>query len=265
MKGNLALAVLLLVSNLTIVSAQVESWARPPASKPPAPASEERQERIRAAFDRLPLHFEANQGQAGSDVKFLARGAGGSVLVGRNEAVLAGNGTPAVRMKFVGANPRSAVEGLEKLPGKVNYFLGSDPKQWRRGVETYGKVRWRQVYPGIDVVWYGRGGQVEYDVVVAPGAKPGRVRMRFEGAEKLEVAPAGDLVIHTAGGALRQRSPLVYQGRGGERKQIAGRYVVQGRNEVGFEVGAYDTERELVLDPTRRHSASPRRRHRGRR
>ena len=108
--------------------------ARPEASKPPAGG--DREDRTRAAFARLPLHFEENRGQAGPEVKFLARGVGGSVLVGSNEAVLAGRETPAVRMTFVGASPRPAVEGLDKLPGKVNYFLGNDPKQWRRGVET---------------------------------------------------------------------------------------------------------------------------------
>lgn len=98
-------------------------------------------------------------------------------------------------MKLVGAQTRPAISGLEELPGKLNYFIGNDPRKWRKGVSTYSKVKYRDVYPGVDVVYHGNQGQLEYDFVIAPGKSPRRIKMAFTGMERITVDPDGALVL----------------------------------------------------------------------
>jgi hypothetical protein len=165
-------------------------------------------------------------------------------------------------MKLVGANPQPTVAGLEELPGKANYFLGNDPRRWRSNVPTYRRVKYQQVYPGIDLVYYGQQ-QLEYDLVVAPGADPKSIRLSFVGADKLEVDGEGNLVLQKAGGKLVQHAPNIYQEIHGSKRTIPGRYfLVANENpqlstghapgpaqQVGFEVDSYDPNRTLVIDP----------------
>src|SRR5262249_19862943 len=147
-------------------------------------------------MQRIPLHFEANRGQTDRQAQFMARGSGYSLFLTPKEAVLvlrktegrkgrreegvtktphASRLTPhasVLRMKLLGANPHPKANGEERLPGQVNYFLGNDPKKWRTDVPTYQKVRYRSVYPGVDLLYYGNQEQLEYDFVVSPGANP---------------------------------------------------------------------------------------------
>src|SRR5262249_12992669 len=139
-------------------------------------------------------------------------------------------------------------------PGKVNYFRGNDPRKWRTGIPTYAKVRYRGVYAGVDVVYYGAQRQLEYDFVVAPGADPTRIRLAVTGAEALGVDGAGDLLLRTATGALRLHKPLIYQGMGSARREVDGGYVVIGKDRVGFRVAAYDAGKPLVIDPVLSYS-----------
>jgi hypothetical protein len=150
---------------------------------------------------------------------------------------------------LAGANPSPHVTGRDELPGKSNYFVGNDPARWRTNVPAYARVHYRDVYPGVDLVYYGNQGQLEYDFVVAAGADPGRIRMSFDGARDIRIDARGDLMLHVAGGDLRQHKPVVYQEVAGVRQQIAGRYVMKGKGQVGFELGAYDETRPLVIDP----------------
>src|SRR5438093_8462015 len=108
-----------------------------------------------------------------------------------------------LRMKFVGANPKTRVKGQKELPGKANYFIGNDPKKWRTNVPTYAKVQYRDLYPGIDLIYYSNQRQLEYDLVVAPGADPNRIQLGFEGAEDVRVDGEGNLVIEVSGGEVR--------------------------------------------------------------
>jgi hypothetical protein len=189
--------------------------------------------KLDASFGRLPLSFEPNVGQTDEAVKFLARGKGYTLFLTPGEAVLAlrsaasplrpaslasiapdprdatdattqrhNDATDAttqqtiVRMRFDGANPAPRTSGLEPLPGIVNYFIGNDPKKWRTNIPTYQKVEYQDVYPGIDLAYYGNQGKLEYDLIVAPGADPTQIKLAFDGAEKIEVDPAsGDLVL----------------------------------------------------------------------
>src|SRR4029077_6998079 len=139
--------------------------------------------------------------------------------------------------------------GLEELPGKVNYFIGKDPKEWRTNIPTYGKVRYSAVSRGIALVYYGNGRQLEYDFIVAPGADPGVITLAFGGADALAVSTEGDLVLQTRSGELRLRKPLIYQEVGGTKRSVPGGYVVRGERGVGFQVAAYDGTKPLIIDP----------------
>src|SRR5262249_51177478 len=132
-----------------------------------------------------------------------------------------------VRMTFAGGRHGAATVGLDELPGKVNYFQGDDPTRWRRSVPTYGRVKYRDIYPGVDVVYYGRPGSLEYDLIVAPGADPKAILLALDGADSVTINARGDLILQTAGGELRLRKPVVYQDIDGTRTPVAGKYVLR--------------------------------------
>src|SRR6267378_6028710 len=231
------------------------------------PATAVTDARVSENYGKLPLHFEANRGQTDKDVRFLSHGLGYSLYLTAGEAVLvlakpdAHSGqaprdanaqvkSVALRMSLVGAAPKPHVSGLEKQPAKANYFIGKDPAKWRTNVPTFAKVHYQNVYPGIDLVYYGNQRQLEYDFVVATGADPQKIVLDFKGADKLEINSQGELVLHAAGGEIRQHKPIVYQEIDGVRTEIEGRYVLKDALRVGFQVAAYDRSRPLVIDPT---------------
>jgi hypothetical protein len=141
------------------------------------------------------------------------------------------------------------MEGADGLPGKANYFIGNDPAKWRTDIPTYARVKYAGVYPGVDLVYYGHQGQLEYDFVVTPGANPGKVRFRVAGAERLALNEAGELVMETAAGEVVLRQPLAYQGTGTNRRWVAAKYVRLGKEAFGFEVGKYRHDEALTIDP----------------
>jgi hypothetical protein len=208
----------------------------------------------RASYGTLPLSFEVNQGQSDERVKFLSRGKGYSLFLTPAEAVLRLRGTSVVRMRLLGSNPHPELTGLDPLPGKSNYFIGSDPTRWQRDVPSYARVKYAGVYPGIDLVYYGNQRELEYDLVVAPGADPRRITLAFDGVRKLSLDPSGRLVLETSEGDLVQHAPVIYQDIGGTRRQVDGRYVLRASRRVGFEVARYDTTRPLIIDPVLTYS-----------
>jgi uncharacterized repeat protein (TIGR01451 family) len=236
----------------------VPSIGEAPTSGPLPP---EAKQRAIASYAKLPLHFEANQGQADEQVKFLARGSGyglfltstESVLVLRKpEAARAGEAScprGVLRLKLLGVNPLAAIEGREELPGKSHYFIGNDPKKWRTDVPQYARVNYRDVYPGVSLTYYGNQGQIEYDFVVSPGGDPKQIRLGIEGADEVRVDAEGNLVMSLPGGEVVEKAPVVYQEVDRTRKVVEGRFVLRGRGEVGFDVGRYEADRPLVLDP----------------
>jgi hypothetical protein len=152
-------------------------------------------------------------------------------------------------MTLAGANPVADVAGNDPLPGRSNYFIGNDPQKWHTGIPQYAGVHYRSVYPGIDLVFYGSQGKLEYDFKVAPGADPSQSELQFDGATKLELS-GGDLVLKGTGADVRLQAPRVYQRSAGQQQPVKGRFVLRAANRVGFEIGAYDRTRELVIDPT---------------
>ena len=198
----------------------------------------------------FPLTFEARQGQARGKVEFLGHGRGYDLYLSPGEAVLAVSAvSPAVRMKLVGANRRASMEGTDPLPGRANYFLGSNPRQWRTGIPMFTRVVSRQVYPGIDQVYYGNQQQLEFDFLVAPGADPGRIRLSYSGIQRMRIDGSGDLVLSAKAGEFRQHRPKIYQVKNGSTVEVAGSYRRYPGGVIGFSVGPYDTRTPLVIDP----------------
>ena len=216
--------------------------------------------RASEAYGKLPLHFEANQGQAGPQVKYISRGNRHALYLTQTETILALHDeatgkSAALHLKMDGANPAPEVSGEDKLTGRVNYFRGADQTRWQRDVPTFARVHYAGIYPGIDAVYYGNQRQLEYDFNVAPGADPAQIKLRFEGAQALRVDASGDLLISTAAGEVRQHKPVVYQEIEGERREIASNYKLERDGEVGFELAAYDASRTLVIDPVLAYSS----------
>ena len=233
-----------------------------------------------AAFDwtkygRLPLTFEANQGQTASDVRFLSRGNGYTLFLTEREAVLTlrqstpgsdarldraksgntrGNRRGAeklsvLRMRLDGANPNAAIAGVDRMPTKVNYFIGNDPKKWHTDVPSYSQVKYQGVYPGVDLLFYGNQRRLEYDFLVAPGADASRIALDVQGASKLRVDRQGNLVMKVAGHEMELQKPIIYQDVNGRRREIAGNYTIANNREIRFAVSNYDRTQPLTIDP----------------
>jgi uncharacterized repeat protein (TIGR01451 family) len=251
-------------------------------------AKNEVKRNARSLFAGLPLMFEPNQGQGNlnpSDAraKFVARGSSYSLFLGNEGAILnlrSGNANhgaghaakdqsakdhtsqsapqiESVQMKLAGANPNASVTAENLLPGKSNYLIGNDPSKWKRGVPQFARVRYENVYPGINLVFYGNQGRLEYDFQVAPGANPDRAELEFDGSKQLELKD-GVLVITSAAlksgtknrsEIVRLEAPQIYQEIAGHRLPVEGRFVLRGAHRVGFSVGSYDRSRELIIDP----------------
>ena len=155
----------------------------------------------------------------------------------------------SIRMSFPGATPSPMVTGADRQSAISSYFVGNDPAKWVAGAANYGRVRYRELYPGVDLAFYGNQGKLEYDFMVAPGADPRTIGLQFDGVNGMRVDSAGDLVLSTASGEIRQHKPIVYQeGRGG-KQTIEGRYVIQAGNRVAFEIARDDSHKPLIIDP----------------
>ena len=212
------------------------------------PAGSAVRARAAEAYGKLPMRFEANEGQSGGQVKFVSRGREYTLFLTSSDAVFALKNT-LLRMRLLGANSEAKATGVEELSGTVNYFIGNDPKKWCTNVPTYGKVEYRNIYPGVDLLYYGNQRQLEYDLVVAPGADPGVARLGISGASKIQLDQSGDLVLHTYGGVVRLRKPVAYQRTQNGRQSIDVKYELGGDDQVAFDVGSYDHSKPLVIDP----------------
>ncbi len=206
---------------------------------------------IRALPVALPLAFEVNRGQVDAQVKFLARTEGATVFLTRDSVVISlVNGARRATVRMTPTEGRAfRVEGEQALTMRSHYLIGSDPSRWRRDIPSFARVRYADVYPGIDLVFYGNQGQVEFDFVVAPGADPSRIRLDFEGGGQLHVESDGEMVLSTGAGQIRLRKPRVFQEVDGEQRPIAGSYELAGGTRAIFRLAAYNRARALRIDP----------------
>jgi beta-propeller repeat-containing protein len=223
------------------------TWKRPLADST-------QQLQIAAAFRRMPLSFEPNVGQSDPQVRFLVRGPDYTLfLTASAEAVVVSGKEPSevARMGLAGANPQPDVRALEERAAKSYYFIGNDPARWHTKVPNYGRVRYQAVYPGIDLVYYGNQQQLEYDLLLAPGADPSRIELIFQEARQLRLNPeSGDVEVTEGGGAVCLHKPVVYQmAKGQKREAIEASYVLATGNRVRLALGPYDTTRPMVIDP----------------
>ncbi|WP_353071415.1 SBBP repeat-containing protein [Tunturiibacter gelidoferens] len=228
-------------------------------------------------YGKLPLSFEANQGQTDSQVRFLSRGHGYSLFLTDSAAVLTlarpeppaasdyssppqknhaarSINTDAVCMELVGASHPQRVTGAEQLSGTANYFIGRDSTKWHTNIPTYARVSYTGVYPGVDLVYYGNQQHLEYDFILAPGADPKPLRLHFTGAQRLTLDPSGNLTVRAKNGEIAFQKPLVYQEKNGRRQTIDGKFKLLADNSITFTLGAYDHHQTLVIDPTLAYS-----------
>ena len=245
------------------------------ANSGPAEVQDSTRLQVEASYGNLPLAFEPNRGQTDSRVKFLSHAGHHTLWLTSDEAVLAvgrpprpmgpnmkqaatakeNQSAPAVlRMKFVGANAHPRIAGEAKQRGTVNYFAG-EPNEWRTKIPVYARVHYRSLYPGIDLVFYGNNRELEYDLVVSPGADPGRIKLGISGAENMRIDVDGNLVLKTPAGDLIQQKPRIYQRKGTKLTAVSGGYFIAGKDEVGFRLGSYDRRSATVIDPVLRYSA----------
>ncbi len=232
--------------------------------------------KINQNYGHIPLCFEPNEGQTDPQVRFLARGGGYNLFLTPAEAVfvlkrgdanhsprqptlskrsaskgssLQTNPPDVLRIRLEGGNRKAEFAGMEEAGGKSHYFIGNDHSKWRTNIPNYGKVGIKEVYPGIDMVYYGARGKLEYDFIVKPGADPGAIGLGYEGAKNAEVDGQGNLVFHLAQGEVAFKAPVVYQERGAEKTKIDGAYKVRADGKIGFETGNYVKTLSLVIDP----------------
>ncbi len=198
-----------------------------------------------------PLAFEPNGGQSDPQAQFRARGKGYTVFLTPDGAIVA-LGSPVssavVRMSLIDAARPAQIAGTGRLPGTMKHLPTGSGSSRLAGI-AYKQVRYRGIYPGVDMVYRGEDGRLEYDFIVPPGADPSRIGLAFEGMQRMELDASGALVLHTAAGTLRQPRPILYQELAGVRHEVPGAFVLRGPSAVGFRVGPYDASVPLVIDP----------------
>jgi hypothetical protein len=231
---------------------------------------------VKNQYGKLALSFEPNVGQSDASVQYIARGNGYSLFISPKEAtfLLKANSSASqrstkqtsseasrfergssLRLQFPNSNPNASMSPFEEQVGKINYLIGNDRRSWHVNIPTYAKVKQRNLYPGIDVVYYGTQQRLEYDFVVSPGANPHTIALAFSGADKVRLDKNGDLIVSVAAGDVRMRKPLAYQQSGkGQRQLVAANYILRGRSGAAISVGSYDPSRELVIDPILEYS-----------
>lgn len=227
------------------------------------------------ALRQLAIAFEENKGQVQAPVRFLSRAPGYQLFLTGDTAVVAFDAaTPsygsarlrakaqkkqrakaAFRMRLVGADPLASATGVEPLDYKSNYFRGASSDGTVTAVPNFGKVRFSDIYPGIDVVYYGKQQQLEYDLIVAPNADPALIKLRFDGVQRTAIAPSGDLSLTIGNRKFGLLKPVAYQDIDGHRKSVEATYALSADGDVGFTVAKYDRSKPLVIDPILSYSS----------
>ena len=202
---------------------------------------------------KAPLYFEPNQGQAPAGIRYVLRGGRVQAQLSPRDVALALPGPKErfsiLHIRFSGANPQPSLTALHRLPGHSNYLIGNNRSHWLRNLPNYAQVRYRAIYPGISVLFYGHGRRLEHDFEIAPGADPSQIALRLTGARQVDLSPDGSVRIHLPGGVLYLEKPIAYQPGSTGRKPVAASFVLAKNGTVRFHVGPYNRTRELVIDP----------------
>lgn len=253
------------------------SPSRDPATRIPAPSVA--LPATKNPYGQLPLQFEKNQGQTDAKVQFIARGGGYTLFLTPTEAVLSlrpqsnqmkflrrgkrdrgklqriqSQKASVLHMKLADGNISPSFEGTGKLSGYVNYLIGKNPSKWRRGIPTFAGVQVSDVYPDIDMVYYGNQRRLEYDFVVKPGADPNKIAFEFQGADAVSLSRLGEVRIDSQAGRVTIHKPSIYQTENGLRKSVSGNFVMREGHKVGVEVKNYNPAKSLVIDPVLAYS-----------
>jgi hypothetical protein len=235
---------------------------------------------VQTSFATLPLAFEQNQGQTDAQVKYMARTRGYQLFLTSHDAVFSlrskssaragagrrGSRMPelnqrgmgntregsfsAIRMRLLNGNAAPLIAATDLLPGKSNYFRGNNPKNWHTNVSQYGRVAYQNVYPGVDLAYYGEQSKLEFDFIVSPGSDPAQINLGFSGLKGLAADPSGNLVVSSAAGDIVLHKPVAYQQQNGVRQPVKAEFVLAPHHQVRFQLGEYDRSRELIIDPT---------------
>lgn len=206
---------------------------------------------LKQAYGQRPMYFERNEGQSDKAVKYLARGHGYQIFLTNEKAILklalATGDAAALQLSFNISN--GSPVGLNQLPTKSNYILGNNPLDWRTDVTNFAGVKYSEIQPGVDLAFYGTQRALEYDFILAPGADPSQITLTIDGADKLELADNGDLLMHLGDATVVHRAPQSYQGQGQKKRLLNSRYVLKGGNQLGFALVDYDSTQTLIIDP----------------
>ena len=231
------------------------------AANSPSKNSAELTRKAAATMINLPISFERNAGQTDAQVRYLAHGRRSGIFFTPGEVVLALYGdradnasVSALRLKWIGANRDAQIAPESPLAGRINYFVGSDPARWQTDIPTYARVRYRKIYSGVDAVFYGKDGEIEYDLEVAPGANLDTLRFTFDGAASMHRDRNGDLVLRVGNRTVRQRLPKVYQNSATGRRLLAASYVIHPDKTISYRVSGVDRTLSLVIDPVLSYS-----------
>ncbi|MDX8404722.1 MAG: SBBP repeat-containing protein, partial [Mariprofundus sp.] len=246
-----------------------------------ATISEHEKARIVESYGKQPLFFEHNQGQTDAQVKYISRGQGYALFLTPTEAVLAlskankdastapeakislGKQEPVqqaapsaeqvesrvLRMRLVQANPSPNIHGEDQLAGVSHYYTGNDASAWVSNAAHVARVLYDEIYPGIDVAFYGNQKQLEYDFTIKPGASPAAIHLAFTGADSKEIDAEGNLILHLGDTQVIQHAPLSYQLVNGQRQAIESKYMLAENGDIAFDVAAYDAAKDLIIDP----------------
>ena len=209
------------------------------------------------SFGKLPFVFEKNQGQNDEKIKFLGRGNGYTLFLTDEGATFklrqADKKTATLKMQLVGANSAPRIEGFEQLELKTNYFTGNNPKDWNKNISNYAKVRYESIYDGVNMIYRTINDELEYDFAVAPNANPKLIKIKFDGAEKIEIDDKGNLQVSVNGEIFEQHAPISYQEINNQRQSVESRFIISETGEIGFFVGEYDKNQVLTIDPATRY------------
>ena len=227
---------------------------RSPTTSPKSGTSLTARSRVMENYGRMPLSFEPNRGQADAKVDFLSRGHGFEALLDKRGATLlvaapaAHASSLPIRMNLEGASIATHSKAQDRLSGVVNYYRGTNPAKWHRGVPTYRRVKYDAIYPGIDLAYHGDGGKFEFDFNLKPGADARRIALSFDGIEGAEIAADGKALLKTRQGDLTLKRPVAYQEIDGARHQVGAGYEIANAR-VTIALGEYDHSRPLTIDP----------------